>query len=79
MNINPEIFKIVDYTAVGLLSTIVIELGMDFTPSELSSLVMKNKTDERQEVMNSFDMLVKENLLLLKNNRYYVNSDYMYN
>ena len=50
---------------------------MDFTPAQLSELVMKNISEEKEEVIRSFDMLVKENLLLLKDNRYYVNSDYI--
>lgn len=77
MQINNEIFDLVDYTSVGLLSVAAVELGMDFTPAQLTELVMKNKTDEREEVMKSFEMLIKKNLLLLKDNRYYVNSDYI--
>jgi len=77
MQINNEIFDLVDYTSVGFLSVAAVELGMDFTPAQLMELVMKNKTDEREEVMKSFDMLIKKNLLLLKDNRYYVNSDYI--
>jgi len=77
MHINNEIFNLVDHASVGLLSVAAVQLGMDFTPVQLTELVMKNKTDEREEIMKSFDMLIKKNLLLLKDNRYYVNSDYI--
>jgi hypothetical protein len=77
MQINHEIFDLVDYTAVGLLSVAAAELGMEFTPAQLTELVMRNKIDDRADVMKSFDMLINKNLLLLKDNRYYINSDYV--
>lgn len=77
MQINHDIFDVVDFTSVGLLSVAVVELGMDFTPVQLAELVMKNNKDDRYDVMKSFDMLVEKNLLLLKDGRYYVNSDYI--
>jgi hypothetical protein len=77
MQINNEIFDIADHTSVGLLSVVAVELGMVFTPVQLTELVMKNKIDEREEIMKSFDTLIEKNLLLLKDDRYYVNSDYI--
>lgn len=77
MQINNEIFDIADHTSVGLLSVVAVELGMVFTPVQLTELVMKNKIDDREEIMKSFDALIEKNLLLLKDDRYYVNSDYI--
>lgn len=77
MQINNEIFDIADHTSVGLLSVVAVELGMVFTPVQLTELVMKNKIDDREEIMKSFDTLIEKNLLLLKDDRYYVNSDYI--
>lgn len=77
MTINHEIFDIVDFTSVGLLSVAAVELGMDFTPAQLSALVMRNNKDDKSEVIKSFDILIEKNLLLLKDGRYYVNSDYL--
>lgn len=77
MQINNEIYNIVDFTSVGLLSVAAVELGMEFAPAQLTQLVMRNKLDDKAEIMKAFDMLVKTNLLLLKDERYYVNSDYL--
>lgn len=77
MQINNEIFEIVDFTAVGILTSVAAELGMNFTSAQLAEFIMKTKTDDSREIMTSFDMLVGTNLLLLQNERYYVNSDYI--
>lgn len=79
MQINHDIFHVVDldFTAVGLLSSAVVELGMDFTNVQLTEFIMNNKEEDRDEVMKSFQKLISTNLLLLKENRYYVNSDYI--
>ncbi|MFA6195362.1 MAG: hypothetical protein WC656_01805 [Sulfurimonas sp.] len=77
MQINNEIFEIVDLTAVGLLSEAAQILGMSFPAIKLAEIVLNNKIDNREELMASLKQLVDSNLLLLENDIYYVNSDYI--
>ena len=77
MQVNNEIFNMVNLTGVGLLSTAAVQLGMDFTPEQLMESVVKSSKDDMDEMMNSLDMLIKTNLISLKDGRYYINGDYI--
>jgi len=77
MQINDEIFDIVNFTASGLLVTVAGTLGMNFTSSQFAEIVLTNNIDDREELLLGLQQLLDTNLLLLQNNIYYVNSDYV--
>jgi len=78
MKVNPELFDIVeDLTATGLLLEATGILGMSFSSTKLAEMVLNNKKDDREELNNAIKILIEQNLLLLKKDIYYVNSDYV--
>ena len=78
MKVNSELFDIVeDLTAGGLLVEAAGILGMSFSSIKLAEMILNNKKDDREELNNAIKVLVDKNLLLLKEDIYYVNSDYV--
>lgn len=77
MQINPKLFDIVDLTAGGLLLEAVAKLGMSFTSVKLAEVILNNRLDDREELLASLQQLIDTNILLLDDEVYYANSDYI--
>lgn len=80
MQINPEIFEVVDFTAIGLVSTALVQIGSIFTADQLHDLINKEKDKTPfNELQLSLDQLLDTGVLTKEGVFYSVNKYYLTN
>ncbi len=78
MQLNSEIFDQVSLTAVGLISTALVQIGTMFTAERLFELMNTEKEKTPlSEILSSLDELVDNEILFKQDNFYKINEYYL--